>query len=80
MGPGRQPGDGRDRGGSWGARRNALKRSPYIDPHIRRTRRRTSRLVFELDDVGVVVDADGAEFAEDVLAEEAVKLDAQELA
>ncbi len=80
MGPGRQQGDGRDRAGLRGARRDAVKRITYIDLYIRRTRRRTSRLVFELDDVGVVVDADGAEFAEDVLAEEAVKLDAKELA
>ena len=78
MGPGRQQGDGRDRAGLRGARRDAVKRIPYIDLYIRRTRRR--RLVFELDDVGVVVDADGAKFAEDVLAEEAVKLGAQELA
>src|ERR1700746_283319 len=31
-------------------------------------------LFFEFDDVGAVVDADGTELAQDVLAEEAVKL------
>jgi hypothetical protein len=36
--------------------------------------------VFELDHVGVVVDAHGVEFAQDIFAEEAVKLDAQHLA
>lgn len=41
--------------------------------------KRTTRLVFELDYVGVIVDAHGVEFAENVFAEEAVELGAQEL-
>jgi hypothetical protein len=72
------------RAGSRGARRDALKRGPYIvpniDPYVRRTRRCVSPLVFQLNDVGVVVDADGVEFAEDVLSEQAVERDAQHLA
>src|SRR5882757_282762 len=36
--------------------------------------------VLEFDHVGVVVDPNGVEFAQDILADEAVKLDAQHLA
>ena len=36
-------------------------------------------LLFEFDDAGAVVDADGAEFAKDVLPQEAVELDADTL-
>jgi hypothetical protein len=37
------------------------------------------RSVFEFDDVGVVVDADGVESPQDVLAEQSVKLDSENL-
>lgn len=37
------------------------------------------RLILEFDDVGPVINADGVEFAEDVFAEQAVELSAQEL-
>lgn len=40
----------------------------------------SARLLFELDGVVAVVDADGVEFAEDVLSQEAVELDAEDLA
>src|ERR1700732_336691 len=62
------------RAGSWSrSRQDAVAgRSTSLAPQ--------AGLVFEFDDVGAVVDADGAEVAEHVLAEEAVELYAHDLA
>jgi hypothetical protein len=65
------------RPGPRSARWNARKALPLHRPSIGGLK---ARLLFELDDVDVVVDADGVQFPEDVLAKEAVELDAEDLA
>jgi hypothetical protein len=66
--------------GSRSARWNAPKPCPCIGHRPSIGGLKSAQLLFELDDVVAIVDADGVEFAEDVLAQEAVKLDAEDLA